>query len=342
MENKKMYPGLDVLKFCMALLVAQRHIIQIFFQESSRWRVIIGSWLSNLPVPVFFTIAGFFLFRKLDEKQPDHGIVKRYAGRIFRLYLIWSLIYLPIDIFNWSNEPDHSVWTGIPRYLHHFLFDSTIPQLWYLPALGIACLIVWTAYTRGVKIRYLLGIGLILFAAGCIGNNWMFNQQLPMKIQKLLEIYSRYFLTLRNGIFYGIFFLALGLALAKTTWRPPFVVSVAGVLLSLVASYWEASSFCEVNFVFTTAPAAYFLFTTAESLRLPDWKLFPRLRGMSEWIYFSHFYFFHFLVWTRSWNPVPFSSKSITVMIMTAVLVFSWLMVRLSETRGGRWLRYLI
>jgi serine/alanine racemase len=326
----------------MALLVAQRHIIQIFFQENSRWRVIVGSWLSNLPVPVFFTIAGFFLFRKLDDAKPDNRIIRRYSGRIFRLYLIWSILYLPIDIYNWSHEPDHSIWTGIPRYLHRFLFDSTIPQLWYLPALGVACVIVWFLYTHGVKIHWLLSGGLLLFIGGCIGNNWMFNQQLPLKIQSALKLYARYFLTMRNGIFYGVFFLALGLALSRIKWRPPFAVSVAGSILCLAATYWESTHFEEVNFVFMTAPAAYFLFVTAEAIRLPDWKIFPRMRGMSEWIYFMHFYFFHFLVWTRKWNPIPFSSKSITVMIQVSVLLFAWLMVRLSETERGRWLKYLI
>lgn len=342
MNTRKTYPGLDVLKLCMAILVAQRHIIQIFFQEDSRWRVIIGSWLSNLPVPVFFTIAGFFLFRKLDDEHPDHRVVLRYTGRIFRLYLTWAVLYLPIDILNWSREPDHDLFTGITRYLHHLAFDCTIPQLWYMPALGVACLIVWYFYTRGIRIRQLLFVGLMLFLCGCIGNNWMFNQRLPMRIQEWLWAYNRYFITLRNGIFYGIFFVALGLALAKVKQRPPLVISCAGALLSVAAAYWESSRFCEVNFVFMTAPAAYFLFTTAEALPLPDWKAFPRMRKMSEWIYFAHFYFFHFLVWTRPWNPVPFNSKSITAMIMGSLLVFSWGMVRLGETKSGRWLKYLI
>lgn len=76
MNGKKQYCGLDLLKFVMAVLVAARHMIQVFYPVESRWRLIIGSWLSNLAVPVFFMIAGFLLFRKI----PDTDQEERMAG----------------------------------------------------------------------------------------------------------------------------------------------------------------------------------------------------------------------------------------------------------------------
>ena len=48
MNEKKQYCGLDLLKFIMAVLVAARHMIQVFYPPESRWRLVIGSWLSNL------------------------------------------------------------------------------------------------------------------------------------------------------------------------------------------------------------------------------------------------------------------------------------------------------
>ena len=69
MEKRKMYYGLDLLKFALAILVAARHMIQVFYAGDSRWRLLIGSWLSNLAVPVFFIIAGFLLFRKVPEAR---------------------------------------------------------------------------------------------------------------------------------------------------------------------------------------------------------------------------------------------------------------------------------
>ena len=103
MVEKRQYNGLDVVKVLLAVAVAARHMIQIFYPAESKWRLLIGAWLSNLAVPVFFIIAGFFLFRKVEEHDKDYGkkAVLGYCGRILRLYLLWSVLYLPIDYVNW-------------------------------------------------------------------------------------------------------------------------------------------------------------------------------------------------------------------------------------------------
>ena len=70
-NEKQQYYGLDLLKFIMAVLVAARHVIQIYYPAESKWRLVIGCWLSNLAVPIFFLIAGFLLFQKIPAQLPD-------------------------------------------------------------------------------------------------------------------------------------------------------------------------------------------------------------------------------------------------------------------------------
>ena len=55
----------------MAVLVAARHVIQIYYPAESKWRLVIGCWLSNLAVPIFFLIAGFLLFQKIPAQLPN-------------------------------------------------------------------------------------------------------------------------------------------------------------------------------------------------------------------------------------------------------------------------------
>ena len=172
MNGKKQYCGLDLLKFVMAVLVAARHMIQVFYPAESRWRLIIGSWLSNLAVPVFFMIAGFLLFRKIPDTDKKSGwsVVGRYAWRIVKLYLLWCVIYWPIDIFNWYHGTA-TIMETLKAYVHSFFFSSTIAQLWYLPALAVAVLIVWTGYRaeicdyakRPVLRKLLPGTGTLVF-----------------------------------------------------------------------------------------------------------------------------------------------------------------------------------
>ena len=64
-NEKQQYYGLDLLKFIMAVLVAARHVIQIYYPAESKWRLVIGCWLSNLAVPNFLSDRpDFFCFRR--------------------------------------------------------------------------------------------------------------------------------------------------------------------------------------------------------------------------------------------------------------------------------------
>ena len=81
MKEKKQYCGLDLLKFVMALLVAARHMIQVFYPAESRWRLVIGSWLSNL---VFCCSGKFRIAEGAKTRMPDtHAAeTKRVDGRL--------------------------------------------------------------------------------------------------------------------------------------------------------------------------------------------------------------------------------------------------------------------
>lgn len=341
MDVKKQYNGLDLVKFILAILVASRHLIQVFFTSDSRAHLLIGSWLSNLAVPSFFIISSFFLFRKVDKERPDRAQIGKYCKKALKLYLIWSAIYLPIDLYNWAGG-ESTIREGIRDYVQSFFFSSSIVQLWYLPALCVAGLLVWFCYTRGMKIWQILMVTGCLFIVGTIGDNWYFNEQIPHKLHLMVRWYERYFVTMRNGLFYGSFYFAIGLLFARTKWRLPFWAAVIGTVVGLGLMYQEVSHCSNTNMVFSAVPAVYCLFTAASAVNWKNRPLYGRLRGMSEWIYLSHFYFFYFFSWTSPWNPIPMNNKSVMVMIMTAILLFAWGMVRLSETKQGKWLKQLI
>ena len=327
MEKRKMYYGLDLLKFALAILVAARHMIQVFYAGDSRWRLLIGSWLSNLAVPVFFIIAGFLLFRKVPECQTGTqrswtlelsertgkqrrsrrrgaadcgeeensglaesaaagtrgrsrrmtgsgtGTVFTYCLRIFKLYLLWCVLYWPIDIYNWYHGTE-SIRDFVRHYIWSFFFSSTIAQLWYLPALITAVLIVWAMKKAGLKTWQILVATGILFMIGCLGDNWYFTQKMPMKFQEWVMWYAPRFMTMRNGLFYGCFYLALGMHFAEKKTRMPFPAAAVFGLVFVYLMYKEVSRCSNTNMVFTAAPAAYFLTEAAMGLSCSSWKLF--------------------------------------------------------------------
>ncbi|MDD3254072.1 MAG: acyltransferase [Lachnospiraceae bacterium] len=350
MGKKRQFYGLDVLKFVMAVLVAARHMIQVFYPAESRWRLLIGSWLSNLAVPVFLVIAGFLLFRKIPEfdgtdrakwRQAGWRTVSKYCVRILKLYLLWCVLYWPIDLYNYVQGME-SWQETVRHYIKSFFFSSTIAQLWYLPALLVACLMVWFFWAYGMRLWQMLIVTGLLFVAGCIGDNWYFNQQIPMKLQQVLFWYLEHFVTMRNGVFYGSFYVCLGLLFAQKKWRLPSLISAAGAILSIWLMYREVVRCSNTNMVFFAVPAAYFLMEFALSLQWKDRNCYPRLRGMSEWIYLFHFYIFYIFSWTAKMNPIPLTERNIALMVLIPLIAFSWCMVRLSEWKGFGWLKKMI
>lgn len=386
MEQKKQYYGVDVVKFILALLVAGRHMIQVFYAQESPWRLTVGSWLSNLAVPFFFTVAGFLLFRKIcgtertagersgkkkkteigsgrDRNEIEGGSgneesgrgrsrrrsgsvkkggwrqVYKYCWRILKLYVLWCVIYWPIDIYNWYHGTA-TIKESVIFYIRSFFFSSTIAQLWYLQALITACLIVWCVSLGARYVTPALIVTGALFLAGCLGDNWYFTAMLPQKIQNLIYLYGQHCMTMRNGIFYGSFYVCLGLVFAKKTRNLPFLVSFALAVFFCWVMKKEVTHCGNINIVISAAPTAFFLTESALSLRLPDWKLFTRLRAMSEWVYLSHFYFFYFFSWTAKINPLPLTEKNIMLCIFIPMLIFAWGMACLGERRT--WVRKLI
>ncbi len=336
-ENRQ-YNSLDIIKFVMALLVAARHMIQLFYPEQSKWRIVIGSWLSNLAVPYFFIIAGFLLFRKIGDgrSEKDRKVILAYCWHTFKMALLWSLIYLPLDIHDWWYGKDR-IGEWILVYIRYFFLDHSSMHLWFLLALITACLLVWGAYGAGAKIWQILTVGGVLFVIGCIGDNWYFNQQLPENIWRLYRIYFTYFVTVRNGVFYGAFFVAMGLWFAKARIPIPFLASASGFLASAALMYGEVRLCQNVNMVFTSAPAAFFL--TAAALAVPRLgtgreRMCKRLREMSQWIYLSHVYFLYFFAWTAGQNPLSGTKKGITISVFLPMLAFCGAMVALSERKS--------
>lgn len=341
MNIKKQYIGLDVVKFILAILVAMRHLIQVFFTAESRGHLLVGSWLSNLAVPTFFIISGYFLFQKVKPGVKDATVIKKYLFKIFRMYLIWSLIYLPIEWYNWIHG-DVGITEAVLKYIQMFFFSSSTAQLWYLPALLTACLLVWFAYTHGMKIWQILIVSFGLLLIGYVGDNWYLNEMLSHPTYlKLLE-YNKYFLTMRNGLFYGTFYVSVGLWFAKHTWRPNRYLAAAGAVFFIALMYFEIFRIHNTNIIITAAPAVICLFVAASAVEGKPRPIYRRLRAMSVWIYFSHFYFFYFFSWTRQWNPFPMTNKTIMIMVLGAIILFAWIVTRLSEYSPFKWLKTLI
>jgi peptidoglycan/LPS O-acetylase OafA/YrhL len=103
-QSASSYPGLDVVKFLMALLVVEIHTNPLSVGGPGLMTDIIRG-VDCLAVPFFFIASGFLRFRKVRLNELcswDSLSSIRVRGTIFRqlrMYLAWTVLYLPITVW---------------------------------------------------------------------------------------------------------------------------------------------------------------------------------------------------------------------------------------------------
>ena len=130
------YNGFDIAKFIMAIFVVTLHA-HPFSDISFGLNYIITNGLTRVAVPYFFMVSGFLLFRKMSLYELDIAKIKRYLIHIFRLYVIWTIIYLPIIIYTGILKPHKGFLSGGIEILKNIIYDRII--LATMVSAGVAC-----------------------------------------------------------------------------------------------------------------------------------------------------------------------------------------------------------
>lgn len=111
----KNYNSFDVAKFVCALMVVMIHVPPF---GSSATGVVgwfnfgIQNYVARVAVPLFFVISGFLIFRGSLGSKVAVSYFIRYSKRIFRIYLFWTMVYLPWSIRNFI-ENDYGIWSPL-------------------------------------------------------------------------------------------------------------------------------------------------------------------------------------------------------------------------------------
>lgn len=138
----KRYNGIDLFKFIFSIVVVMIHTTPLMdVSEEVSW--FFNAIIGNAAVPFFFTASGFLFFnnwRSLNAADKKRKL-KKYVLHIFRMYIIWSLIFLPWKILNintvgWSLK-------AVAQYVWDFVFVTSGDALWYLPSLIFSIYIIY-------------------------------------------------------------------------------------------------------------------------------------------------------------------------------------------------------
>lgn len=286
---EKQYRAIDIMKFISSVMVIVVHTSPLLPYTPFGNFVLINI-LGRFVVPFFFISTSFFVSLKSRE-NPSY--FKKYMKALFKLYIFWSILYIPCG-FVWIQQN-----MDIPFYLYPvalllgFFYLGTYYHLWYVPALIFSLLVVdW--YTRHFRLRFLLPITFGLF---CIGSLETYYGIIPFPaIQTVITDYMSVFFTTRNGLFFGLFFVACGYYISKRdrlihiTHKKLWLV-ISLVVLVIEAYILDQTNTLNFNFLIMLAPCTVLLFLCLRDSHV-SWNLnYHRLREYSEYYYFTHAFF---------------------------------------------------
>ncbi|MFP7479795.1 acyltransferase [Terribacillus saccharophilus] len=177
------------------------------FGNGETWAFIIDT-IARFSVPFFFAASGYLFAMKLQRTDNTYAYFKRYTGKLISLLAAWFAFYWVYDfikIITTSNGTMSEQKAELSAYFQdtfqwRTLLDGisyTQFQLWFMFALIFSIIIIYAAYRlRLMKLTLLVGLGLNL--VGLLGQSYGALFHVTMEE------------TTRNGIYFGLFYTALG------------------------------------------------------------------------------------------------------------------------------------
>lgn len=296
MQHKQVH-AIDLMKFICSILVIVVHTYP-FYEAFPDIGFISSNILGRIVIPFFFISAGYFFEKGISGK--DESYFKRYMKRLIKLYLIWSFLCIPAGIHLVSGliEISGALWLG--ALLAGIFYAGTYYHLWYMAAL-IFAMIFCRIWLKHFRLKTLLIVGFILFCFGCLETYYAIFENLPM--MQSVKIYFSIFITTRNGLFFGVLYVALGIAICRKNLdqkvNHPFAKALFFFILLIIEAqtvrhfHWAK----DYNMYFMAVPFIYYWFCWLLNVHCP-WKLnYRALREYSTIIYFSHGMFLEYVPW---------------------------------------------
>lgn len=291
--KKRQYAAIDIARYISALLVVAIHVYP-FYDISETFNTYFIADICRLAVPFFFVVSAFFFFKKWGKPDENLYHLKRYLWRLARIYLIWTVIYLPYTLWNYASV-GFSI-GGLLGWIRDFFLNGSYYHLWFLPAMMLGMVIVYYLFEKKGMV-FTLKVTLALYIIGYIiniyGPLWA---SLP-GISIVYGFFTKTLVTARDGIFFAPLYLALGLMLARTR-RVNWKGCTVALALSMILLWIETAIYGHFGLLQDTTsmflmlvPATFFLVDLLLVVRLPWKPVYGQLRKDSLLIYASHILF---------------------------------------------------
>lgn len=318
-DLKQTNVAIDITKLIMAYFVVAIHTEPFGF---SFWLDKGFGIFTRICVPFFFVASSYFFFLK-ENNSPV-----KYLKRIFTLYFVWSIIYLPWDISELKS-------LSIGEILIKYFWIGNGHALWYLCGSIVGFSIVYFL-SRLMNPSKVFIVSIIFLIIGCVKSTYA-----PV-IESFLHISISDYLGSRNGLFYAFAYYALGLVIAKkeNCDNDVQIRNVIGVIVSFIMLALESLMLVWIFKTESTIlwisvlPLTYNFFMVVKNLHFSvreETSYF--IRKISTLVYVSHCCFMYLL------EDLKYGYSFIVVAFLATI--FSVIVIFLSRKQQFEWLRVL-
>lgn len=270
MRENKIKPSLEAMKLLRTIL-----IILINTKPLLKVSTSLSFFLSNVlalgAVPYLFVVSGYTLSLDLKYSSNKKETFISNLKSIFRVYVIWSLVYFIFYDLNHVNLTNLSNMEILITYLRQFFILGFHFHLWYLPALMLSLTLLYLGYTYSSE-KLIFFLSITLYTIGLLGSTYFsLLKSIPL-VSNLYYTYYGYFITFRNGLFYALIFSQLGVYISYNKSYLSKSKSLVFTLLSFMLLSIEVISLNKItlagDFYIMLVPFSYFFFTYLLSLKL--------------------------------------------------------------------------
>ena len=338
--KEKNYYSLDICKWVLAIFVIAIHTHPLENYNSEIVQKIYDS-IVTMAVPIFFTISGFLLFNKMEGDYSEFQNlckIKIHIIKLLRLYCMWTLIYIPITIYDYINK-GYSLIKSLLLFVRGFLFIGEHYYswpLWYLLSsiISLFAIFILFKFLKQKKIRKIIFISVIVFVLAHIMTLLIsINDKLPYAAKMFVKIFSLGFGG--NGrLFIGMAYITMGMITANKQIKFNKYIIFILLLLSFFGHMFFPpilSSLCLLMVVFLTIQMLVII-------NFNKYKIWYILRKSSTVMYFTHMIFFFIYTLVR-YKELPHYGMDSFLVSFICAQVLSIFILMLEKNKTFNWLK---
>lgn len=315
----KSYPGIDILKFLMAICVVSIHTLPAGWFTNPAAQSLYD-FLCASAVPFFFVSSGFLLAQKIENRpitdpDPQLTVVTASLQKFARLYVLWMLLYSPLAVWDMIHS-NRGLVKGILVYLHGFFLVGEHYNswpLWYLLSTIYGLCFLWLFSKRKTPLNRIVLVSHILFFCGAAASYLLENAHiLPGALSGIFGALSG--LLFPGRIVNGFLYISIGMLAYRRKFSNP--MGIAFLLLHLAAQL----SGVELIMTACSPLSGLGLLILASNVSLENKPVYGLLRKLSVVLYFLHMYVWTFY-YTAVYREKTFGLDSFLVTTLICILL---------------------